>query len=176
MLRIAAAVLAAALTVPVSPAHATTDGQCFFAVAQVRGSGLTHRGAILGYALDDAGGAVNLRCYLTVNGDVEDEAFGSGTGFALAVAPVEVFIRDTDDVDICTQINGFTDCEDGTKSLVPPPAVVNLLCTVTSTIGGMGFDVLGLVRIEPDGHVYVANVLVWYCRESATVYYKVPGL
>ena len=172
MFKIAAAVLAAALALPVSPARAAApNGDCHFAVAQVRGSGQIHRGVIFGYAVDDALAPVSVYCYLTVNGGfVVATPAGAGTGFAVTAAPAEALIRDTDAVALCTVINGGTSCVPSPKTLVPSQEVVDLLCTVTRTIGGMGFDILGLVRIEPDGYVYVANARLWYCRESATVY------
>lgn len=176
--KIVVAALAAALALPVSPSRADPPAyDCGFRTVQVRGSGLTDQGVMWGYAVHADGGPVTIKCTIRVNGiNTDNVAIGRGVAaVAVAVDTVFLIVDPGDHVEICAELvtsHGATGpfCDDASRSEIPPPAVVDLLCSVTTEIGRRGFNVLGLVEVRDDGHVYVASALIWYCRESATSY------
>lgn len=172
MLKKAATVVLATLALlgNAAVAHADTPVRtCRFAAFTTDGA--TYAGYAAGSITHAGGGQVTIQCYVTVNGD-EVASTGTSIGETTAVVGDEIsFVAgDTDDVDICTRStteHGLVDNECFDTTQTSDPSAI-LLCSVTSFIGGMGFNVLGLVVIEADGDVLIAGVTVLDCSTGLT--------
>ena len=97
-------------------------------------SGQNVEGTLNGSVADPTGAPVSLRCYVTVNGVQAPGASvsGAGTGVAVASGPVSYEATDTDDVEVCTEVDGTTQsCVGVSNTQAPPQEVLDLL-------GGLG--------------------------------------
>lgn len=94
------------------PAHAAASGSCSSILLDTGG------GTLIGYAVDPNGGSVTIACYVTVNGVPAPgvPAQGSGTGAAVAVGSYGFEVSASDDVRVCTVVNGsLTGCQRVTR-------------------------------------------------------------
>ena len=164
------AVGALALNAPA--AFAATDGGCGFdSVQQETATGQNYEGVAYGYAVDDTGGTVSIRCYITVN-DVPAAAGSTptetGTGVAVARGPISFEAADGASVKMCTEINGLTvDCGESTNTQIPPQEVIDAISSVADLICalplGRGWGIPGILEITSDGRVLLFGQPIWDC-------------
>ena len=119
-------------------AMAATQGGCGFdSVQNETATGQNYEGVAYGYAVDDTGASVTIKCYITVDGTTAPGAIvtGTGTGVAVAGGPISFEAADGADVELCTQINnGTPDCGDSTNTQIPPQEVIDAIDSVFQLI------------------------------------------
>jgi hypothetical protein len=112
---------------------------------------------------------VSIQCSIKVNGTVVDSTpIGMGIGAATTFSTPHFTAGPLDIPQICTTITSehnttpTTECFDAAVQH-SPLTTFGLVCEETSFIGGLGFNILGLVVIDPDGDVHVLGTTVIDC-------------
>ena len=174
------ALVAGLLALPATAAHADDPTyQCGMDVVQNHAlTGAPYTGVGWGYAVHAGTTPVNIRCVVTINGtDVDEPEFHvDNPGHGVTYGTLGFLASPDDVVRLCavvTTVEHGTQrfCRDATNTQFPPQEVIDAVCDVTSTVGQMGFDILGVVKIEPDGDVIV-GVTVWDCGGNSTTAYR----
>lgn len=135
----------------------TTDGSSYVTAA-------------VGYLVHPQGGVSSARCFIRANGSTQVGSTQAGTfgpGYAVAYGPIRFTATPYDTLEICfegrSDHGGLLDCRPVYVSQVPPQAVWDAVCAMLVEIGTRGFNILGLVVIDPGGDVYVNGSRVHDC-------------
>jgi len=162
---LALATSALMLAAPVA-AHADAPARnCQFVATS--SDDVTFDGVIAGYVAHSQFDDVAIRCFIRVNSvPVASTLTVTGISAAAVAETLSFQAHDGQYVEICTEFTTShgtqTECFETVHQEVPF-AVVDGVCLVTETIGKMGFNILGLVVIEPDGDTFVAGLQVLDC-------------
>ena len=143
-----ASLAAGVLTLNAPAAFAATHGGCDF-VQSDDPTGQEYSGVAYGYAIDDSGARVRIRCYITVNDQPVwgAEASGSGVGVAVAVGTISFEVADGASIKMCTEINGVTvDCGESTQTQIPPQEVTDALDDVLQVTAGLHLIICGALQ------------------------------